>query len=51
MRKPQRFIGFAEFKNTSFPFEFDEEDFSLTLYPPNQKIQEEYSSICIRWKS
>lgn len=45
MRKPQRFIGFAEFKNTSFPFEFDEEDFSLTLYPPNQKIQEEYSSI------
>ena len=45
MRKPQRFIGFAEFENISFPFEFDEEDFSLTLYPPNQKIQEEYSSI------
>ena len=45
MRKPQRFIGFAEFKNTSFPFEFDEEHFLLTLYPPNQKIQGEYSSI------
>ena len=45
MKKPQRLIGFAEFKNTSFPFEFDEEHYSLTLYPPNQKIQEEYSSI------
>lgn len=45
MKKPQRFIGFAEFKNISFPFEFDEEHFLLNLYPPNQKIQEEYSSI------
>lgn len=45
MKKPQRYIGFVKFRNTSFPFEFDEEHFSLNLYPPDLETQEQYSSI------
>ena len=45
MKKPQRFIGFVKFENVSFPFEFNEEHFLLNLYPPDQKTQEQYSSI------
>lgn len=45
MRKPQRLIGFAEFENISFPFEFDEQHYLLNLYPPDQNTQAKYNSI------
>lgn len=38
MKKPERLVGFVEYENTKFPFEFRESSFLLSLYPPNEKV-------------
>lgn len=34
MKKPKRLIGYIKYDETDYPFEFDEEAFSLLLFPP-----------------
>lgn len=35
MKKPDRLIGYLEYEETYFPFEFDQETFTLLLFPPS----------------
>lgn len=35
MKKPDRLIGYLEYEKTYFPFEFDQETFTLLLFPPS----------------
>lgn len=44
MKKPERIIGFVNYDNYDFPFEFDEKDFVIVLYPPTKEIWSDYSS-------
>lgn len=45
MEIPDRLIGFVDFENTKYPFEFDPDSFSLRLYPPTVEIWQGASSI------
>lgn len=45
MKKPERLIGFVEYKGTDYPFEFDEDTFSLRLFPPTEEIWNQDSTI------
>ncbi|WP_125116787.1 hypothetical protein [Agathobaculum sp. Marseille-P7918] len=45
MKKPERLIGFVEYKGTNYPFEFDEDTFSLRLFPPTEEIWNQDSTI------
>ena len=45
MKKPKKLIGYIEYENTNFPFQFYEDSFSITLFPPTLEIWEETSSI------
>ena len=45
MKKPERLLGFLTFEETRFPFEFDRENFSLRLYPPDRETQGRYNSL------
>ena len=45
MKIPERLIGFVDYENTKFPFEFDEEKFTLNLYTPSIEVWNETSSI------
>ena len=45
MEKPERLIGYVEYESTNFPFEFHEDSFTITLFPPTLEIWEEATSI------
>ena len=45
MKKPDKFIGYIKYDNSDFPFHFNEEDFTLTLFPPTIEKWKETSSI------
>lgn len=45
MKKPERLIGFVEYEGTNYPFEFDEDTFSLRLFPPTEEIWNQDSTI------
>lgn len=45
MKKPERLIGFVEYNETNYPFEFDEDTFSLLLFPPTKEIWNQDSTI------
>ena len=40
MQKPERLIGFVEVEDINYPFEFNEETFTLNLYPPSVEVQD-----------
>ena len=44
MKKPEGMVGFVSFEGSRFPFEFDEGQFVLKLYPPDEAAQEKYNS-------
>ena len=44
MKEPDRLAGFVEFEETTFPFEFYENSFTLRLYPPSIQEWERRSS-------
>lgn len=37
MKKLSRLVGFIKYKDVSYPFEFNEEDFELNLYPKTEE--------------
>lgn len=43
MKKPERLIGFVNYNEKEFAFEFDDEIYSLKLYPPNRDTWIDYS--------
>lgn len=45
MKKPTRLIGYVKYAGIDFPFEFDEDTFSLLLFPPTMDIWNHNSSI------
>lgn len=45
MKKPKRLIGYIKYDETDYPFEFDEEAFSLLLFPPTVDAWNHTSSI------
>ena len=45
MRKPKRLIGYLKHDEIDYPFEFDEETFSLMLFPPTIEIWSHTSSL------
>lgn len=38
MKKPERLVGFVSYEEKVFPFEFDEKEFKVNLYPPTREI-------------
>lgn len=44
MKLPERLVGFVNYGDTKYPFEFDKESFYLNLYPPTTEIWDETSS-------
>ena len=50
MRQPERLVGFVSYEEDIFPFEFDEKEFKVNLYPPSQEIWERYSSVVLTMK-
>lgn len=51
MKLPERLIGFLNYEETKYPFEFDIESFSLNLYPPTMEKWDETSSFRDFFKS
>ena len=47
MKKPERLVGFVSYEEKLFPFEFDEKEFKVNLYPPTREIWEQYSSVAL----
>lgn len=45
MKKPGRLIGFVKYNNIEYPFRFDEQTFSLQLYPPTTDVWKESSGL------
>ena len=45
MRKPKRLIGYVKYDELDYPFEFNEETFSLLLFPPTVEVWAHTSSI------
>lgn len=45
MKKPERLIGFVKHDNIEYPFEFDEQSFSLKLYPPTIEVWKENNNL------
>lgn len=45
MRKPKRLIGYVKYDESDYPFEFNEETFSLLLFPPTVEVWAHTSSI------
>lgn len=45
MKKPERLIGYIKYDEIEYPFEFDEETFSLLLFPPTLDVWNHTSSI------
>ncbi len=50
MKKPEGMVGFVSFEGSRFPFEFDEGQFVLKLYPPDEAAQEKYNSFLHTFK-
>ena len=44
MKKPERLMGFINYKEVDYPFELDKEEFILTLYPPTYDVWRKNSS-------
>lgn len=44
MKRPERLVGFVSYEEYTFPFEFDEREFKVNLYPPNREVWRRYSS-------
>ena len=44
MKRPERLVGFVSYEEDAFPFEFDEREFKVNLYPPNWEVWRRYSS-------
>ena len=45
MKIPERLIGFVDYEDTKYPFEFDADSFYLNLYPPTVEVWHGTSSI------
>lgn len=37
MKKPDRLVGYLKLNDSDCAFEFNDDDFTLSLYPPTQK--------------
>lgn len=44
MKRPERLVGFVSYEEYTFPFEFDEREFKVNLYPSNREVWRRYSS-------
>lgn len=43
MKKPERLVGFVIYDGVEFAFEFNEDTFSVSLYPPSKRTLEKYA--------
>ena len=43
MKKLERIVGFINYEEIDFPFEFDEKSYSIFLYPPTRNVWKDYN--------